>query len=153
MNMIRPVLCLMVVPFLLSSSRLAFGSEAGDSEREIRALEAAVSQAILKADRDFFDKQLADDFTHTSHTGRFVNKGQWLGELRPGQSLYQLYEVDELVVRIYGETAVATGRSMPAGTNSKGQLITGKYRFTRVWVRREGEWKAVAFQGTRIEQP
>ena len=44
---------------------------------------------------------------------------------------------------------------MAAGTNTlkgtyKGQDISGKYRFTDTWVKRNGKWQVVAWQATRI---
>lgn len=151
--MAHPLFLTTVAVLLLGSPLAIRADEPSTAEREIRALEAAVSRAVVQADREFFEKHLADDFTHTSHSGRFVNRVQWLEGIKPGRSLYKSYDVEDLVVRIYRDTAVATGRSAPTGTNSRGEPITGKYRFTRVWVKREGKWQVVAFQGTRIDQP
>jgi hypothetical protein len=130
--MVRNIGYMLALLLLLICTSAVVGDEAGEPEREIRSLEAATSEAIVKSDRDFFEKRLADDFTHTSHAGRFVDRARWLADLKPGQSLYQSYAVDDLAVRVYGDTAVTTGRASPAGTNSKRQPITGQYRFSRV---------------------
>jgi ketosteroid isomerase-like protein len=55
-------------------------------------------------------------------------------------------------IRVYGDTAVVTARTTPRGRDSKGKPITGQYRYLRVWAKRDGQWRAVAFQGTRIAQ-
>jgi uncharacterized protein (TIGR02246 family) len=121
---------------------------------EIRALEAKLNDAIVRADLGFFVRVFAEDFTHTNHTGAFRTKAQWLANHKPGAaSPYDSFETEDLSVRFYGETAVVTGRSTPRGKDSKGQPITGRFRFTRVWVRRDGRWQVVAFQGTRIASP
>ena len=70
---------------------------------------------------------------------------------KPGATRYDAFELDELAVRVYSDTAVATGRSTPKGTTAKGEPITGQFRFLRVWVKRQGRWQAVAFEGTRID--
>ena len=75
------------------------------------------------------------------------------GKPQAGKTTYEAFDVDDLAVRIYGETAVVTGRSTPKGRNAKGEPIRGQYRFLRVWVKRDGRWQAVAFQGTRIAEP
>jgi uncharacterized protein (TIGR02246 family) len=129
-----------------------------DAKREIEALEARLNDAIVKADREFFDRIFADDFTHTNHAGVFRTKAQWmanhkLDEEKTARSTYDAFDVDDLSVRVYGETAVVTGRSTPKGRDSKGGAITGRYRFTRVWVKRQGRWQVIAFQGTRIASP
>ena len=105
---------------------------------------------------------LAADFTHTSHSGKFKTRAEWMaenkfedpqGKPQPGRTAYEALEVEDLAVRIYGETAVVTGRSIPKGRTTKGEPIRGQYRFLRVWVQRDGRWQAVAFQGTRIAEP
>jgi ketosteroid isomerase-like protein len=124
-------------------------------------LEEQLARAVVRGDRSFFERVLADDFTHTSHSGVFKTRAQWLAEAKASDQAeakaaatrYEAMEVDDLAVRVYGDTAVVTGRTTPKGQTAKGQPMTGQYRFLRVWVRRDGRWQAVAFQGTRIAQP
>ena len=131
------------------------------TEREVRDMEEQFARAVVRGDRAFFERVLADDFTHTSHTGVFKTRGQWLADAKASdpaddkapRTRYVSNRVDDLAVRLYGETAIATGRTTPTGTNAKGEPITGRYRFLRVWVKRQARWQAVAFQGTRIAQP
>ena len=131
------------------------------AEREIRELEAQLSRAVVAGDCAFFERVLADDFTHTSHSGQFKTRAQWMAEnkfedqrgpARPGKTTYEGFDVDDLAVRVYDDTAVVTGRTSPRGRNAKGEPIRGQYRFLRVWVRRDGRWLVVAFQGTRIAE-
>jgi ketosteroid isomerase-like protein len=132
------------------------------AEREIHELEAQLSRAIVAGDRGLFDRLLASDFTHTSHSGQFKTRAEWMaedkvdsrqGKPQVGKTTYEAFDVDDLAVRIYGETAVVTGRSTPKGRNAKGEPMRGRYRFLRVWVRRDGSWQVVAFEGTRIAEP
>ena len=132
------------------------------AEREVRELEAQLSRAVVQGDRAFFERVLAADFTHTSHSGKFKTRAEWMaedkvenrqGKPQAGKTTYDAFDVDDLAVRIYGETAVVTGRSTPKGRNAKGEPIRGRYRFLRVWVKRSGTWQVVAFQGTRMAEP
>ena len=132
------------------------------AEREVRELEAQLNRAVVEGDRAFFERALAADFTHTSHSGKFKTRAEWMAENKfanpkeepkPGKTSYVTFDVDDLAVRIYGETAVVTGRSTPKGRNAKGEPIRGQYRFLRVWVRQQGRWQVVAFEGTRIAEP
>lgn len=121
-----------------------------DTQVTIRQLESELNRSVVTADVAVFDRLLGEDFTHTSHTGRFRSKQDWLKDVRPGKSLYSAYGVDDQSIRVYGETAVVTGRITPQGTNSQGEPIGGRYRYVRVWVLHDGRWSAVAFQGTQI---
>lgn len=133
-----------------------------DAEPAVRELEAQLGQAVVRGDRAFFERVLAADFTHTSHAGAFKTKAQWMSERKfrdkgatpePATTQYDAYVVDDLAVRVYGDTAVVTGRTRPSGRSVQGKAIAGRYRFLRVWVKRQGHWQAVAFQGTRIAEP
>lgn len=152
-----------VAAAILVTASLALGGSAEEgAEREIRDLEAGFGRAVIQGDRAFFERALADDFTHTSHSGAFKTRAQWMAEAkagdratepRQGQTRYDSYDIDDLAVRFYGDTAVVTGRTTPRGRNSQGQPISGQFRYLRVWVKRQGRWQAVAFQGTRIMAP
>jgi ketosteroid isomerase-like protein len=54
-------------------------------------------------------------------------------------------------VRVYGETALVTGRSTQRGRED-GKDYCGDYRFTRVYVKAAGRWQTVALQTTLIQQ-
>ena len=164
----RPILVsvLGLAALFMASGRGARPSSGEDdghrgAEQEVRDLEEQFARAVVRGDRAFFEQILADDFTHTSHTGAFKTRAQWLADAKASdpaddkapRTRYESNRVDGLAVRLYGETAVATGRTTPTGTNAKGEQITGRYRFLRVWVKRQARWQAVAFQGTRIAQP
>ncbi len=122
------------------------------AEPQIRDLEGQINAAVVSGDLHVFERLLADDFTHTNQSGIFRTKSQWLVNHKPGQSPYNAYDVDDLKIRVYGDTAVVTARTTPRGRDSKGKPITGQYRFLRVWAKRDGQWRAIAFQGTRIAQ-
>jgi ketosteroid isomerase-like protein len=127
------------------------GSERG-AEQQIQDLEKQINAAVVSGDLHVFERLLADDFTHTNQSGIFRTKAQWLANHKPGQSPYVAYDVDDLKIRLYGDTAVVTACTTPKGRDSKGSPITGRYRYLRVWAKRDGQWRAVAFQGTRISQ-
>jgi ketosteroid isomerase-like protein len=152
---------LILVGCLVPAVIAAGGPPVAQAEREIRDMEAAFARAVVEGDRAFYDRVLADDFTHTSHSGAFKTRAEFMaenkfgekGDSQGGRTRYDSYDVDQLAVRIYGDTAVVTGRTSPRGRTAQGQPITGQYRYLRVWVKRQGRWQAVAFQGTRAAQP
>ena len=94
------------------------------AEREVRELEAQLNRAVVEGDRAFFERALAADFTHTSHAGKFKTRAEWMSENKfaspkegpkQGRTSYVTFDVDNLAVRTYGDTAVVTGRSTPQG--------------------------------------
>jgi len=55
-------------------------------------------------------------------------------------------------IRRYGDTAVVTGTSVQAAV-SDGQPWEGRFRFTRVWVLRDGRWQMVTSHSSRLAPP
>lgn len=55
-----------------------------------------------------------------------------------------------MLVRVYGNTAVVTGRSKRKRMNGDVVVVTGQVRFTRVWAKLGAGWQVVAAQSTPI---
>jgi len=55
-------------------------------------------------------------------------------------------------VRVYGSTAVETGRSAMIGID-KGKAVPRDNRFTRVWVLKKGRWQLVANHYSPLTTP
>ena len=120
--------------------------------KSIQQLEEQFKEAILQGDVATFQRLCADDFTHTSQDGTFRIRDAWLKGRVQGKTSYVSYEVDDRQIRIFGETAVVTGLVKPSWREEDGGLATGRFRFLRVWVKRDSRWQAVAFQSTRVSE-
>ena len=120
--------------------------------RELENIEHQLITAWLSGDRDFVERTLADDWTVTDFSGRVLNKRQVIDEgfgshdRRIGSA-----ELDDLRVRIYGESAVVTGKSRISG-EYRGAAVNVVTRFTDVFVRRAKKWQVVASQATRLAE-
>lgn len=55
-------------------------------------------------------------------------------------------------VRVYGSTAVIMGKADVKGMLG-GKDATGQIMFTRVYVKKGGQWQSVAFQQTSVADP
>jgi ketosteroid isomerase-like protein len=98
---------------------------------------------------------LAEDVVLTNLFGQFVDKKKALEVFSAGGTMIlESYNNEDVQVRIYGNTAVTTGR---ATITVKGETTGGDFnsalRFTRVYVQRNGRWQLVAHQATRITEP
>ncbi|HTO87280.1 MAG TPA: nuclear transport factor 2 family protein [Thermoanaerobaculia bacterium] len=118
---------------------------------QIKKLEQAWAQATMKDGVAAVDQYEADDILSTDPTGRVTDKAQDKMDLSSGDLRFQSMDLSDLRVRVYGNTAVATGVNTLKGTY-KGQAIDGRYRFTDTWVERNGKWQVVATQGTKVLQ-
>lgn len=123
--------------------------ETGDQAaiREILDMERQAREASLHRDADFSQKTLADDYVAITPLGQVTTKQDTVSARKSGQLRYETINVSDMVVRVYGDTAVVTARADVKG-HQLGEDFSGPYRYTRVWVRRTGHWQAVSYQAT-----
>jgi len=118
-------------------------------EDDVRALETARGEALLKADTTAIARMTSDDFIEISRLGQIRTKADNLRELGSGALKLTSVKYDSLSVRIYGDVAVLQGVADNTGT-FRGFPFAGKLRYTRIFVKRDGRWQAVAMQHTMI---
>jgi ketosteroid isomerase-like protein len=126
----------------------ASGTREEEIVREIIDLERQAKEAALHRDAAFSERTLADDYVAISPLGQIISKADTVAARKSAQLRYDSIEISEMVVRLYGgNTAIVTARADVKGTEL-GEEFSGPYRFTRVWVRRNGRWVTVSYQAT-----
>jgi ketosteroid isomerase-like protein len=124
---------------------------AQDVEEQIKKLETDRAAAAVKADVAKLDKETADDYTLINANGTMSDKSKMLNAFKSGDTKFTTDDVSDMKVRVYGHTAVVTGRADLKGTLG-GKDISGPILFTRVYVKKGGQWQAVALQQTKANQ-
>jgi hypothetical protein len=134
----------------LSSTSTALGQkqDAGNDQkktidRTIRQLDSERIQAQIDADTVALNRIYADDFIGVGPSGTVRTKPQVISDFTSRGLKFQSITTDEVQVRIYGNTAVETGRSTMIGQD-KNKVVPVDNRFTRVWVKLNGRWQLVA---------
>jgi uncharacterized protein (TIGR02246 family) len=121
-------------------------------EQAVRQLDNERTQAVLKSDTAFIERVYADDYVVIGANGSVRNKAQVIADFKSGALKLESYKDDELKVRVYGDTAILTGRSTGT-TKDKGQEISGQFLFTRVYVNRNGQWRLATHHISKVTQP
>ena len=115
--------------------------------REVLELERHAKEASIHNDTKFTEQALAENYIAIGPLGTVVTKSDMVDVRRRSKLHYEFIDVTEMVVRIYGETAVVTAKAEVKGSDF-GEDFSGPYRYTRVWVKQNGTWRAVAYQAT-----
>ncbi len=115
--------------------------------REIVDMERQAKEASLHRDPDFPQRAFAEDYVAITPLGQVTTKQDTVSARKSGQLRYDTITVSDMVVRVYGDTAVVTARADVKG-HQLGEDFSGPYRYTRIWVRRTGHWQAVSYQAT-----
>ncbi len=147
MRKINSVALALVTVWLLAVP-LAFG-QGGSAEQQISALSDQMIEAQLKADISYFEKYYADDAAIIHGDGEPFTKAKEIADLKSGSLRYDLNEVREKKIHVYGDTAVVAFLISYKGTVS-GKPFSGDLRRTVVWVKQNGNWNIVAYQVTRL---
>ena len=128
-------------------TRASFNVGDQDTIREIIEMERQAKEASLRRDADFPQRNLAEDYVAISPLGQVTTKKEAVSSRKSGQLRYDTIDVSDMVVRLYGDTAIVTARADVKG-HQLGEDFSGPYRYTRVWVRKAGHWQAVSYQAT-----
>jgi hypothetical protein len=144
------IVALVILALAVPASMLAQQSKA---EQEVRAILAQTEQANLKGGAEAaaaFDKLFADEYTRIPPSGAALTKADIVNGFRTGKISYQKFDLSDVKVRIYGNTAVVTGIVKSVAEQAGIKSTSNPARFTRVFVKRDGIWKQVLNQSTRI---
>lgn len=148
---LRLALCLALClsPGLLNAAKEAPAKTPREEQmiREVLELERHAKEASIHNDTKFSEQALADNFVAIGPLGTVVTKSDMVDVRRRSKLHYEFIDVSEIVVRIYGDTAVVTARAEVKGSDF-GEDFSGPYRYTRVWVKQNGAWRAVSYQAT-----
>ena len=120
-------------------------------EQELRRLEDEWLNSYLRGDRAAFDRIVADDFTGTDESAKVRSKTQEreLVQTTPSPAGVTLTNED-VKARIYGDTAIITGRIVSKVQNGGSASINFQSRFTDTFLKRQGRWQVVARHYSRI---
>ena len=142
---------LIVLLVLLDLDVAAQGNPGGSTpEDSVRAVELARGRALLQADTVALSRMVAEEFTEVSRLGQLRTRADNIRDIASGVLKLTSVKYDSLTVRIYGDVAVLSGIADNAGT-FRGFPFSGKIRYTRIFVRRDGRWQAVAMQQTSMQ--
>ena len=123
--------------------------KSGNDEQIIKQLEQEWADALLKRDQAAIDRITSADWVLTDPKGRLIAKAQADADLKSGTVKFESYKLDELKVRLFGDTAVVHGLETEK-SSYKGKDTSGLYPFTDVFVKRNGRWQAIATHVTHV---
>jgi len=114
------------------------------------AAEQQFFSSLIGGDVGALDRILRDDFLLIDVvTGSEVKKPDLLAVLGSGHLKFKAIQPVESQVRLYGITAVITGRTEMSGRFGE-TPFTASSRYTHVFIREHSQWRLVTAQGTEI---
>lgn len=120
--------------------------------QEVIRVDERWAQAVIEGDTDFMTQLLADEYVNTAPSGEIKDKSEYLIDFTSGvRQVSSLTISDDSQVQIYGDVAIVMHGGTAQGTYG-GKNVGGSYRWTHVFVQRDGRWQCTSNHATRIAQ-
>jgi ketosteroid isomerase-like protein len=128
---------------------------------ELSGLAKDWASAELGRDTASLKEILADDFVGVGPRGFVLTKKQWIARHDAGNLKYGSFGLDEMTVRLYGDSAIVVCRQTVAGVyeDENGRYdIDERFRATLVFVKQDGGRRLAGLQlslilGRRVAGP
>lgn len=137
----------------------ATSTATGSVEQDLLKLERDWLDAYTKRDVAAMERIEADDFMITFADGAMRTKADEIASIKQPAPAGPppIFMTEDTKVRLYGDTAVLTGKVIMKGTyaegSRKGEGYNLQYRYTDVYVKRSGRWQVVASHLTALAPP
>ena len=141
-----------VVSAVIAEAQSQGQRAAAEAERAVRQQDQERIHAQIAADTIALRRIYADDFLGIGPTGVVRNKSEVVADFTSHALTYQSITTSDVLVRVFGNTAVETGRSTMVGQD-RGKTVPRDNRFTRVWVMKDGRWQLVANHYSLLTTP
>jgi ketosteroid isomerase-like protein len=121
------------------------------SEEELLKVEKELAEAIVKNDLEGIERLVAVDWIIVGPDGEIVERARFFEVIKSGAMTHDTMESEDFRIRVYGDSAVATGITRTKG-KFMGQEFSTQERATDVFVSRDGRWQCVLTHLTRLPQ-
>ena len=136
----------------LAATARAQGAAGPGVEEQLKKMERDRAAAVVKGDVATLEGLTSDDYILINANGQVSDKATTMNAIKTGNIKLTANDLSDLKVRVYGDTAVVTGKANSKGTIG-GRELKGPVMFTRIYVKKNGKWQSVAFQQTPIIAP
>lgn len=149
----KRILAPMILLLTLSSRA---GTAQAPAEAELKRLLNEFLAGASRNDPAVHDRFWADDLIYTGSSGRRIGKADIMSDVRSApppkpDDPTTTYSAEEVRVQQYGNSAIVAFR-LVATTRSDGSSRTARFLNTGTFLERGGEWRAVAWQATRLRR-
>ena len=121
----------------------------GQEELALLQIERDWAEALVKKDAAALDKMLATEF-QANYVGTVGNKKQYLSVLKSNTSKTESAVQSDMKAIVFGDRAIVNGLSTEKSSMA-GKDTSGQYRWTDVFVKREGRWQCVTGYGAKVQ--
>jgi uncharacterized protein (TIGR02246 family) len=120
----------------------------GEDEIALMKIEHEWAAASVRNDRTVLDRMFAPDYANNID-GAIMSKKQLVANMKSGAWKIASASPSELKVLVLGETGIVHGL-WTEKSSLNGQDLSGTYRYTDIFAKRDGSWQCVTSYNTRV---
>ncbi len=132
-------------------ARTTEAASSADDKKAITKLEQEWPEAFVKKDTAKMLSMGTPECWFTTPNGQIISLKDFVVNVKSGAYTVQSMHLDDLKVRIYGDTAVVFGLETEK-SKYNGKDSSGQYRFVDTWMKRNGQWLCVASANTAVRK-
>jgi hypothetical protein len=114
-------------------------------EQELTKLDRELLNATVRNDQTLMQRVASERFVFINPVGGVQERGDTQGPK------IESIQTQDVQVRVHGDTAILIGHANVKGRFADGRDISGPYRYMRVFVKQQGQWRLAAMQITPIQ--
>ncbi len=150
MTSLRHVLCCVVAAAWAIPASASQQPPVRSDQEILIELEQGWNEAFYRKDVAFIENLLADEFMATYDDGSRGDKAKELALTAEFNQQVESAILGEFTVRVYRDTAVVWFTLHLVGIR-QGQRAEVTFRYTDVWVLRDGRWRCVSTHSTKVD--
>jgi len=116
-------------------------------EEYLLRLEESWNQAHIRGDADALANLWAEEIVIIVPKMRILSRSDALALVRSGRMRFERYETTEVLVRVYGDAALVSGR-LKRSRVLGGNVMNDDWQFTKSYIRQQRQWRVVAFHAS-----
>ena len=119
--------------------------QTGPVEQELAKLDRELMDATVRNDQTLMQRVALERYVFINPVGGVQERGD------PQGPKIESIQTQDVQVRVHGDTAILIGHANVKGRFPDGRDISGPYRYMRVFVKQQAQWRLAAVQITPIQ--
>jgi ketosteroid isomerase-like protein len=121
------------------------------AEKELLKIQDEWAAARVKRDVAFLENLYAKEFWISNMSGSVTSRSADIAAFASGDLRPEMVKDEDMKVSVYDKFAVVTGIEKVKGTykNFPGEFV---FRFTNVFIRRDGRWQMITHHSTLVQK-
>lgn len=149
MRILTSATCSALAVLVLSISSLGQSKPTKTADGALATIHE-LCKAFETGDTERLRKNMTEDFTLTSSTGVITTLADEINDLKSGNAKYTVFKNVDMKPRLYGNTAVVTGKTIVKGEYDK-QAFEAEFQFTDTLIWKDGRWWMVSSHASRLK--